>query len=137
MVLFLKIISFPFRLILFLITAIISGTVSGLNHTLGLLLIAAAYIISVIGSIIMGITVIGGIVYIGGFVLYPEKFEALKGNIPFLLLSGAGLMIGCMLLILMPLLSEKLFEWSETAADWLWGLAKMILFCDIDEIKYY
>jgi hypothetical protein len=38
---------------------------------------------------------------------------------------------------MMPLIAEKLYDIAETAADWTWGLAKMILFCDIDEIRYF
>lgn len=134
---FIKIISFPVRFILFALVALISGIVSGLNHTLGLFLIFAAAVISFIGSLVLGISVIAGIIFAGGFLLYPEKFDDFTDNIPYLIISCLGMIVVTIPLILMPVIAEKLFDWLDTAAEWLWAFAKMILFCDVDEIRYF
>lgn len=137
MVIFLKIISFPVRLILFLLIAIISGIVSGLNHTLGLLLIFSASVVSFIGSLVTGTAIIAGVIIAGGIIFFPDKFESFTDNIPYLIISCVGITAVCIPLILMPILAEKLFDVCDTFAEWLWALAKMILFCDVDEIRYF
>lgn len=135
MILFLKIISFPIRFALFLIFGFIAFIFSGLNHTFGLFLIFAASFIAGLGSLLMGITVIGGIVYLGGFIFYPDSFSSLKDSIPFLIISGVGLTIFTTFLMLVPVIAEKLYEVIEFIADWLWALAKAIIFCNISELS--
>lgn len=137
MVLFLKIISFPFRLVLFFVISLLTLIVSGYNHTFGLFLIFAAAVISFIGSMSVGLMVIAVIIYAGGFLMYPDKFAPIGDSIPAMLLSAIVLFIFAIPLILMPAIAEKLFEFTETASEWLWGLAKMILFCNIDELRYF
>lgn len=137
MVIFLKIISFPVRLIFFLLIAIISGIVSGLNHTLGLLLIFSANVVSFIGSLVTGTAIIAGVIIAGGIIFFPDKFESFTDNILYLIISCVGITAVCIPLILMPILAEKLFDVCDTFAEWLWALAKMILFCDVDEIRYF
>ena len=137
MAIFLKIISFPVRLIFFLLIAIISGIVSGLNHTLGLLLIFSASVVSFIGSLVTGTAIIAGVIIAGGIIFFHDKFESFTDNILYLIISCVGITAVCIPLILMPILAEKLFDVCDTFAEWLWALAKMILFCDVDEIRYF
>lgn len=137
MAIFLKIISFPVRLIFFLLIAIISGIVSGLNHTLGLLLIFSASVVSFIGSLVTGTAIIAGVIIAGEIIFFPDKFESFTDNILYLIISCVGITAVCIPLILMPILAEKLFDVCDTFAEWLWALAKMILFCDVDEIRYF
>ncbi|MCM1529781.1 MAG: hypothetical protein NC093_07275 [Alistipes sp.] len=127
---FLKIISFPIRLVLFLILGLLSLLLLIFQNTFLLFLNFAASLIALAGSFIAGLGMIGIIIGIimtlrNGWSEFKEMGLTFFLCIIFItlltLFSGS-----------MPTIVSKLYSMVFIAAVWLWGLAKVILFCDTD-----
>ncbi len=130
--LFLKIITFPIRFVLFLLFGVLSLTLSFLRNTFIMFLTIAASIISMVGSFLSGLMIIGVIASIIIEYASHGELKSVKDTVIFALTSiglatAFGFVCG-----FMPIISKKLYEAAWTAADRLWGLSKVILFCDTD-----
>lgn len=133
---FLKIISFPIRLGLFIIFAVLALIVSGLNHTFVMFLNFAAAVIAFFGSILSGLMIIGVISTVVIEITTHGNVKSVHDTIIFCLSSiGTALLFGIVCKF-MPVISSVLFAAALTVSDWLLGFAKMILHCDVDELKY-
>lgn len=128
---FLKIISFPIRFLIFLLFGLLSLTLSFLRNTFVMFLTMAASIISGVGSFLSGLMIIGIIASIIIEYASHGELKSVKDTVIFALTSiglatAFGFVCG-----FMPAISEKLYEAAWTASDWLWGLAKTVLFCKL------
>lgn len=122
---FLKIITFPIRLILFLAIAAVSGIMLMLNNTIGMLCCVASGIVKALGVGFM-------ILCIGNFLItYIRNYDTMSVDTP---VWEAALFLGLLLVVMavfyfMPVIAQVIFTWVEMAVMWLWGLAKTVLFC--------
>lgn len=126
----LKIISFPVRFAFFALLGLLSLALLIFQNTFILFLNIAAYLITIAGNFILGLSILG---LICGII-----FNLKDGWSAFKEMSWTWLLciILVMLLVLainfMPAIAAKLYSIVFTAAVWLWGLAKVVLFCDTD-----
>lgn len=133
---FLKIISFPIRLVLFIAFALLALIVSGLNHTFVMFLNLTAAVIAFLGSIFSGLMILGIISRVIIEIAANGGLKSVHDTVTSSLFStGLALLFG-FVCGFMPVISSYLFAILLKAADWLWAFSKMILLCDIDELNY-
>lgn len=133
---FLKIISFPIRLGLFIVFAVLALIVSGLNHTFVMFLNIAAAVIAFLGSIFSGLMILGIISRVIIEIAANGNVKSVHDTVIFCLTStGIALLFG-LVCGFMPVISSCLFAILLKAAEWMWAFAKMTLFCDVDELNY-
>ena len=129
MKLILKILSFPIRLPLFLIFAIISAVLSGFTMTVGVLLLLAVRLMASAGTLITVLFSIVAGIEIFSLVFQAEKY-AFSDNSPVKMLILLGIVYAaCFILSLLPVVIEKALGLLLSAAAGIWQLAKRILFC--------
>ncbi len=129
MKLILKILSFPIRLPLFLIFAIISAVLSGFAMTVGVLLLLAVRLMASAGTLITVLFSIVAGIEIFCLVFQAEKY-AFSDNSPVKMLILLGIVYAaCFILSLLPVVIEKALGLLLSAAAGIWQLAKRILFC--------
>ena len=133
---FLKIISFPIRLVLFTLFALLTLIVSVINNTFVMFLNLAAAVIAFLGSIFTGLMILGVIASIIIEVAVNGGLKSVHDTVTSSLFStGLALLFG-FVCVFMPIISSYLFAILLKTADWLWAFSKMILLCDIDELNY-
>lgn len=125
----LKILTFPLRLPIFLIFAVVAAVISGFTMTAGVLILLAVRLLSSASTLFTVLFTIAAAIEIGCLIFQPDKYS-FTGNTPVkvLILLG-GLYAVCFILSLLPNITEKAFGLLLTAAASIWGLAKLILFC--------
>lgn len=119
-----KIFSFPIRLILFLIVALLSGILFLINNTVILLLNVASVVAKAIG---VGFSIL----LTGSFIISYVTSEGLRADIP---IAEAAIFLALLLAFMafsyfLPNIIQYIYAWIYVAAVWLWGLAKTVLFC--------
>ncbi len=122
---FFKIITFPVRLVLFLVIALISGIIFALNNTIGMVCCVASGLIQKIG---VGIMSLGMCSYVITFILDYERMServSLRDNVLF----GVLIIVTMAVFYFLPVIAQTVFAWIQLAAIWLWEIAKTILFC--------
>lgn len=126
--LFLKIITFPMRFVLFAFFGLLALILSFVRNTLIMFLTVAASLIAVIGSILSGLMIICIIVAVIIEHSSHDELKPMKDTVIFVVTSvGLAALFG-LICGFMPVISDKLYEAAWTAADRLWRLAKVILF---------
>lgn len=122
-----KIVTFPIRLVLFLITALISGAVLLVDQTVCLVFAIAAHIVRVIGILFMlPCAVISIIMLVTDY----EKLTEITDDRPVieLVFFVALLWLAVLFFAFLPKISEKLYIWLYIVGMWLWNFSKSILF---------
>lgn len=119
-----KVITFPIRLVLFLATALISGAILLIDQTVCLLCAFAAYVVRVIGLLIM----LPGAAMITAFVFI--NYESFTEDIPIIewIVFLALLWLAVLFFAFLPKIAEKLYIWLYVGGIWLWYFSKTILF---------
>lgn len=120
---FLKIITFPIRLVLFLVIALISGIMFALNNTIGVVCCVASELIQKIG---VGLMTLGIASYVIIFIIDYERMSenvSLRDTVIF----GVLLLIVMAVFYFLPVIAQVIFAWVQVAAIWLWEIAKKIL----------
>ncbi len=120
---FLKIITFPIRLVLFLVIALISGIMFALNNTIGVVCCVASELIQKIG---VGLMTLGIASYVITFIIDYERMSenvSLRDTVIF----GVLLLIIMAVFYFLPVIAQVIFAWVQVAAIWLWEIAKKIL----------
>ena len=128
MTLFLKILSFPIRFVIFILFAVVSLILFLFNYSAGIILVTAAGLLSIAGKILSGLVVL----CIGGYAalclrnIYEPTTDELKSLVlPFviiIILSG--------LLAVMPFIAEKLITILAIVSAFLWRTAKIVITCN-------
>lgn len=125
--LIIKILSFPIRLPLFLIFALLSAVMSGFAMTVGVLLLLTVRLIASAGTLFTVLFSIAAVIEIFCLVFQPEKY-AFSSNTPVKVLILLGILYAaCFVLSLLPAVVETAFGLLLAAAAKMWSLAKLIL----------
>lgn len=122
---FLKILSFPIRLVLFLLLAALSGIIFMINITIGMVLCAASGLIRALGVGFM-------ILATGNFVItYILDYDTLSLEYPIwqVVIVTAVLLLIMAIFYFLPVISQTAVTLVQAAVMWIWYLAKTILFC--------
>lgn len=127
-----KIVSFPFRLVLFVIIALLTSVIWGFNHTVVTFFQVGSAIISVIGSVFSALALGGVIIQVVLELINNGKIDSIKNTVLLLLLL-VGLEV---LFRFLPVIFQALSIAFTFATMWLWAFSKMILFCNADELNY-
>ena len=127
-----KIVSFPFRLVLFVIIALLTSVIWGFNHTVVTFFQVGSAIVSAIGKVFSAMTLGGVIIQAVWELIDNGKIDSLKNTIILLLLI-IGLEVFFQFL---PVIFQALSIAFTFATMWLWAFSKMILFCHADELNY-
>ncbi len=128
MTLFLKILSFPIRFVIFILFAVVSLILFLFNYSAGIILVTAAGLLSIAGKILSGLVVlcIGGYAALCLLKIYEPTTDELKSLVlPFviiIILSG--------LLAVMPFIAEKLITILAIVSAFLWRTAKIVITCN-------
>ncbi len=125
----LKILSFPVRLPLFLILALISAAIAGFTMTVGVLVLMAVRLISSASTIITVLFSVCAVIEICCLIFQQEKYS-FSGNSPVkIIIMLAALYVVCFIFSLLPGIADKAFGLLLTATAGIWRLAKLILLC--------
>lgn len=118
-----KIITFPIRLVLFLVTALISGAILLIDQTVCLLCAFAAYVVRVIGLLI---TLPAAAMFT---VMIFRDYESLTENRPIIewIIFVVLLWLVVLFFAVLPKIAEKLYIWLYIVGVWLWNLSMTIL----------
>lgn len=125
-----KIVSFPFRLALFVVIALLTSVVWGINHTVVNFFQISSTIVSVIGKVFSAMTLGGVIIQAAWELIDNGKIDSIKNTVILLLLI-IGLEVFFQFL---PVIFQALSIAFTFATMWLWAFSKMILFCNADEL---
>ncbi|MDE5772177.1 MAG: hypothetical protein K2I06_11225 [Ruminococcus sp.] len=129
MVMLLKILSFPIRLVLFLVLGLVALVVISLTQTLGILLMISANLVSAIGKIFTGGLIVVCLIELYHTVFKPDEFHA-EGLTPFkICIFILILAVMFFLTSFLPPAVEKIYEFLLITVAYIWGFAKFILFC--------
>jgi len=128
--LILKIITFPIRFMLFSVLGLLSLSLLLVQNTIILFLNLVASLIAIAGGLMSGLCMIG--IIIGIIFTLQEGWNEFKSMIWSFL--GCIFLVGLLAISssYMPMIAAKLYSIVFAAAIWLWGLAKVTLFCDTD-----
>lgn len=121
-----KVITFPVRFILFLVTAIISGVILLIDQTVCLLCAFAAYVVRVIGLLIMLPAAAMNTVMI--FVNYDSFTDGEGMSIMEWIVFLALEWLVVLFFAFLPKIAEKIYIWLYIGGIWLWNFSKIILF---------
>lgn len=125
-----KIVSFPFRLALFVVIALLTSVVWGINHTVVNFFQISSTIVSAIGKVFSAMTLGGVIIQTAWELIDNGKIDSIKNTVILLLLI-IGLEVFFQFL---PVIFQALSIAFTFATMWLWAFSKMILFCNADEL---
>lgn len=125
-----KIVSFPFRLALFVVIALLTSVVWGINHTVVNFFQISSTIVSAIGKVFSAMTLGGVIIQAVWELIDKGKIDSIKNTVILLLLI-IGLEVFFQFL---PVIFQALSIAFTFATMWLWAFSKMILFCNADEL---
>lgn len=125
-----KIVSFPFRLVLFVVIALLTSVVWGINHTVVNFFQISSTIVSAIGKVFSAMTLGGVIIQAAWELIDNGKIDSIKNTVILLLLI-IGLEVFFQFL---PVIFQALSIAFAFATTWLWAFSKMILFCNADEL---
>lgn len=127
--LIIKILSFPIRLPLFLIFALLSAVISGFAMTVGVLLLLTVRLIASASTVVTALFSVCVIIELCCQIFQPEKY-AFSDNSPIkIIILLVGLYAVCFILSLLPGITEKAFGLLLTVAATIWRFSKLILFC--------
>lgn len=125
-----KIVSFPFRLVLFVVIALLTSVVWGINHTVVNFFQISSTIVSAIGKVFSAMTLGGVIIQAAWELIDNGKIDSIKNTVILLLLIiGLGAFFQ-----FLPVIFQALSIAFAFATTWLWAFSKMILFCNADEL---
>lgn len=125
-----KIVSFPFRLVLFVVIALLTSVVWGINHTVVNFFQISSTIVSAIGKVFSAMTLGGVIIQAAWELIDNGKIDSIKNTVILLLLIiGLGVFFQ-----FLPVIFQALSIAFAFATTWLWAFSKMILFCNADEL---
>lgn len=127
-----KIVSFPFRLVLFVIIALLTSVIWGFNHTVVTFFQVGSAIVSAIGKVFSALALGGVIIQVVLELINNGKIDSIKNTVILLLLI-IGLEVFFQFL---PVIFQALSIAVTFATMWLWAFSKMILFCNADELNY-
>lgn len=128
--LFLKIISFPVRFILFVFLALIALVIWCMNNSVGIFLQIGSAIISFLGMIFTFLTLIGLIIATVSMYKNGQSFH--DTAVTCLTALGAIAVFGSAC-IFMPVISAYLYAGLAAFNNRLWALSKVVLLCDTDQ----
>lgn len=127
MITFLKIISFPVRLVIFLMLATVSGIIFSVIRTFGIILLSAGSIASALIQLAAGMFSV--LVIIDLISLFTDSgTAAFTSPVKDFILLGISLLIS-LFGAYMPIILEFIVELTLTISDFLWTGAKKTLFC--------
>ena len=120
-----KILSFPIRLILFIVVGLLSAVILLLNRTVIMICAIASQIVKVLGVLACSLIEIGMLMtYIR------PALETTSITTKDIILFSALMLLGIAFFYFLPKLIEKIYIWAEIAGGWLWCAAKAIIFWD-------
>lgn len=127
MIAFLKIISFPVRLVIFILLAIVSGIIFSVIRTFGIILLSAGSIASTLIQLAAGMFSV--LVIIDLISLFTDSgTAAFTTPVKDFILLGISLLIS-LFGAYMPIILEFIVGLTLTISDFLWTGAKKTLFC--------
>lgn len=127
MIAFLKIISFPVRLVIFLMLATVSGIIFSVIRTFGIILLSAGSIASTLIQLAAGMFSV--LVIIDLISLFTDSgTAAFTTPVKDFILLGISLLIS-LFGAYMPIILEFIVGLTLTISDFLWTGAKKTLFC--------
>lgn len=127
MITFLKIISFPVRLPIFILLAIVSGIIFSVIRTFGIILLSAGSIASTLIQLAAGMFSVLVIIDLISF-FTDSGTAAFTSPVKDFILFGISLLIS-LFGAYMPIILEFILELTLTISDFLWTGAKKTLFC--------